>query len=124
MENYFPAVLRAVVKAAVLRAAPNITDAQGADIARRVIAADQPEITSEGDVRLASGEALSDALARHARSAPHLFDAPEVSTQAGAAAASRAKLAAMKPADRLEVANNPQGVTAAWVSQFRKGTAK
>ncbi|WP_338576510.1 hypothetical protein V8J38_14050 [Brevundimonas olei] len=123
MENYSPAVLRAVVKAAVLRAAPNITAAQGADIARRVIAADQPEITFDGDVRLASGEALSDALARHAQSAPHLFESSEASAQADAAAlATRAKLKALKPGDRLEAANS--GVTAGWVRDFRKGAAQ
>lgn len=125
MQDYSLAVLRAVVKAAVQRAAPGVTDAQAADIARRVIAADRPEITDDGGVRLASGEALGDALARHRMSAPHLFDAAPASAQADAdAVAKRAKLRGMKPGDRLEAANADAGVSGAWVGQFRKGGAQ
>lgn len=120
MENYSPAVLRAAVTAAVLRAAPGVSDSQASDIARRIIAADQPELTNSGDVRLASGEALTDALERHRQSAPHLFTPAQPTAQADAAVATRAKLAAMKASDRLEAAN-AQGVTAAWVNSFRKG---
>lgn len=122
MENYSLAVLRAAVKAAVQRTTPQVTDAQAADIVRRVIAADQPEITSDGGVRLASGETMADALGRHAQAAPHLFSPPETTVQAASDAATRAKLKAMKPADRLEAANNADaGVTGAWVRDFRKG---
>lgn len=120
MENYSLAVLRAAVKAAVQRTTPQVTDSQAADIARRVIAADQPEITSDGGVRLASGETMADALGRHAQAAPHLFSPPETSVQATSDAA-RAKLKAMKPADRLEAANADVGVTGAWVRDFRNG---
>lgn len=121
MQDYSPAILRAVVKAAVQRAAPGVTDGQAADLARRIIAADQPEITGDGGIRLASGEALGDALERHRMSAPHLFDPSPAGAQADAAA-SRAKLRGMKAADRLEAANG--GVTASWVRDFRKGAAK
>ena len=115
--------MRAAVTAVVLPAGFGVTAAQAADISRRIIAADQPEITDDGGVRLASGEALSDALERHRQSAPHLFNPPDGSAQADAAAlAKRAKLRGMKPADRLEAANG--GVTAGWVSQVRKGAAK
>ena len=123
MTNTSPAVLRAAVTAAVLTAGLGVTPSQAADVARRVIAADSPELTADGGVRLASGEPLTDALARHAQAAPHLFSPPEGSAQADAAAvATRAKLKAMKPGARLEAANG--GVTAGWVSQFRKGAAK
>ncbi|MFN3878017.1 MAG: hypothetical protein ACK4MH_06545 [Brevundimonas sp.] len=108
------------MKAAVQRAAPGVTDAQASDIARRVIAADQPEITSEAEVRLASGETMADALGRHAQAAPHLFSPPETTVHATSDAA-RAKLKAMKAADRLEAANAAVGVTGAWVREFRKG---
>jgi Mn-dependent DtxR family transcriptional regulator len=125
MQNTPTAVLRAAVRAEVLSAGLGVTPAQADDIARRVIAADLPELTSNGGIRLASGEALGDALARHRMSAPHLFDAPEAPAQDDAAVvAARAKLAALKPADRLEAANSGAGVTAGWVSQFRKGAAK
>lgn len=123
MQDYSPAILRAVVKAAVQRAAPSVTDSQAADLARRIIAADLPQITDDGGVRLASGEPLADALARHKQAAPHLFNPPEAPAQADAAAATRAKLKALKPGARLEAAN-AQGVTGAWVGQFRKGGAK
>lgn len=123
MQSSPPAVMRAAVTAAVLTAGLGVTPAQASDIARRVIAADQPTLTDDGGVRLASGEALTDALERHAQAAPHLFNPPEAGAQADAAAASRAKLKAMKAADRLDAANNA-GVTGAWVSQFRKGAAK
>lgn len=124
MESYPPALLRAAVRAEVLSAGLGVTAAQADDIARRVIAADAPEITSDGGVRLASGELLGDALERHRQSAPHLFDPPELDAQADAAAASRAKLKAMNPGARLEAANNPHGVTGAWVKGFRKGGAQ
>lgn len=104
--------------AAVLRAAPNVSDSQASDIARRVISADQPEVAPDGSVRLASGEALNDALARHAQAAPHLFTAPEGSPQHTASVAKRAKLAALPAAARLEAANG--GVSAAWAREFRK----
>ncbi|MBC1182044.1 hypothetical protein HF680_05175 [Brevundimonas sp. WCHBH090558] len=120
MTDQKSAVLRAVVRAAVLRSAPGVSDAQAADISRRVIAVDLPEITGDGDIRLASGEPLVDALARHAQAAPHLFTPAEPTAQADAAAASRAKLAAMKAGARLEAANNA-GVTGTWVNDFRKG---
>lgn len=122
MENYSPAVLRAVVMAAVLRAAPNVSDSQASDIARRVISADQPEVTPDGSIRLASGETLGDALARHAQAAPHLFNAPEGSAQDAASVANRATLAALPAAARLEAANGR--VSAAWVREFRKGGAQ
>ena len=111
MTNTSTAVLRAAVTAAVLTAGLGVTPSQASDIARRIIAADLPEITDAGGIRLASGEALSAALARHAQAAPHLFKVPEPTAQADAAA-SRAKLKAMNPADRLEAAN-AQGVTGA-----------
>lgn len=115
------AVLRAAVRAEVLSAGLGVTPAQADDIARRVIAADQPELTNNGGVRLASGEPLTDALVRHRQSAPHLFDSPQAPAENAAALAKRAKLAAMKPADRLDAAN---GVSAAWVRDFRKGAAQ
>lgn len=122
MENYSPAVLRAAVKAAVQRATPQVTDSQATDITQRVIAADLPEITFDGGVRLASGEAMADALVRHKQAAPHLFDAPSGDVQNVAdAVAKRAKLRSMKAADRLEAANADGGVTSAWARQFRKG---
>lgn len=121
MQTPSTAVLRAAVRAEVLSAGLGVTAAQADDIARRIVAADQPELTNSGGVRLASGEPLTDALARHAQAAPHLFSPPETTAQADAGA-SRAKLAAMKPADRLEAAN-AQGVTASWVNEFRKGRA-
>lgn len=125
MQDYSPAILRAVVKAAVQRAAPGVTDGQAADLARRIIAADQPEITDDGDVRLASGEDMTGALARHRQSAPHLFDPAPASAKADAAAASRAKLRGMKAGDRLEAANNADaGMTGAWVREFRKGNGQ
>ena len=99
-----------------------VTDAQAADIARRVIAADQPEITADGGVRLASGASLTDALARHRQAAPHLFDLPEPTAQANANE-KRAALKALKAGDRLEAAN-AQGVTGAWVRDFRQGGGK
>lgn len=126
MESYPPAVIRAAVRAEVLSAGLGVTQAQADDIARRVIAADQPEITADGGVRLASGEGMGDALARHKQSAPHLFNPPSAPAEE-AAAASRAKLKAMKPADRLEAANNADahaGVTAGWVNSFRKAGVK
>lgn len=108
----------------MLTAGLGVTPAQASDIARRVIAADQPQITDDGAIRLASGEAMTDALARHAQAAPHLFSPPETTAEANATtAATRAKLRGMKAADRLEVANNADtdGVTAGWVNSFRKG---
>lgn len=125
MESYPPAVLRAAVVAAVLSAGLNVTQAQAADLARRIIAADLPQITDDGSIRLASGEPMNDALARHAQAAPHLFNPPEVPAQEAAAAlAKRAKLRNMKAADRLEAANADAGVTAGWVRNFRQGGAK
>lgn len=121
MTDQKSAVLRAAVRAEVLSAGLGVTSGQADDIARRVIAADHPELTNIGGIRLASGEALGDALARHRMSAPHLFDAPETPAQADAAtAAKRAKLAALPAAARLEAANGG-GVTHAWVQSFRKG---
>ncbi|MGQ2972277.1 hypothetical protein [Brevundimonas mediterranea] len=66
---------------------------------------------------------MTDALARHKQSAPHLFNPPASGAEADATtAATRAKLKAMKPSDRLEAANNADaGVTGAWVREFRKG---
>lgn len=121
------AVLRAAVSAAVARACPAASDSQISDIARRIIAQDDaPEIiesgASVGGLRWASGSDLNTLLDSLRGQAPHLFDAPEPSAQE-AAAATRAKLAALKPGARLEAANNA-GVTAGWVRDFRKGVAK
>lgn len=122
MQSSSTAVLRAAVTAAVLTVGLGVTHAQASDIARRIIAADQPEITADGGVRLAAGEALTDALERHKKAATHLF---ETAAQSDANAdATRAKLKAMKPAARLEAINNVQGVTGAWVHEFRKGRAQ
>lgn len=122
MQEYSPTILRAVVKAAVMSVGLGVTDAQAADIARRVIAADQPEITADGGVRLASGASLTDVLARHRQAAPHLFQPPE-STAQNDANEKRAKLKALKAGDRLEAANADCGVTGAWVRDFRQGGA-
>lgn len=124
MQSSLPAVLKAAVRAEVLSAGLGVSRAQADDIARRVLAADVPEITADGGVRLASGEGLGDALARHKQAAPHLFDAPESDAQA-AAARTRAKLKAMKASDRLEAANNPDaGAIGTWVAEFQKGGAQ
>lgn len=119
MQSSSAVVLRAAVVAAVLTVGLGVTHAQAYDIARRIIAADQPTITTDGGIRLAAGETLTDALERHKQAAPHLF---ETAAQANADAdATRAKLKALKPADRLEAINNAQGVTGAWVNEFCKG---
>lgn len=123
MTNTSTAVLRAAVTAAVLTAGLGVSPSQASDISRRVIASDDPTITADGGIRLSSGEALSDALARHRQAAPHLFEPPPAGAQDDATAASRAKLRGMKAGDRLEAAN-AQGVTGPWVSAFRKGAEK
>lgn len=119
------AVLRAAVSAAVARACPTASDSQISDIARRIIAQDDaPEIiesgTSIGALRWASGSDLSTLLDTLKIEAPHLFEAAPADATT---AATRAKLKAMKPADRLEAANADAavGVTGAWVRDFRKG---
>ncbi|MBD7940905.1 hypothetical protein [Brevundimonas guildfordensis] len=123
------AVLRAAVGAAVARACPAASDSQVGDITRRIIADadDAPEIIESGAnigaLRWASGSDLNTLLDALRVQAPHLFNTAGAPAQAEAAAASRAKLKAMNPGARLEAAN-AQGVTGAWVSQFRKGGAK
>lgn len=124
MTNTSTVVLRAAVRAEVLSAGLGVSPSQADDIARRVIAADNPELTNGGGVRLASGEPLGDALERHRMSAPHLFTPAEPTAQADATAASRARLGKMKPGARLEAANADAGVTGAWVRDLRKGGAK
>lgn len=97
-----------------------VSHATADDIARRLIEESQPELTDIGDVRLASGEALTDALTRIATDAPHLFGTAEPDDGTQHKTTERARLKALKPGDRLEAANG-QGVTAHSAHQLREG---
>lgn len=107
-------VLRGAVRAAVLTegARLGVTAATADDIGRRLIDEFRPELTDIGTVRIASGEAIPDALAHIAAEAPHLFASIRPEDGAQDKVAKRARLAAMPASARLEAANGDDGVSA------------
>lgn len=110
-------VLRGAVRAAVLTegARLGITPATADDVGRRLLADFEPQLTVTGRIHLSSGESMTDALTRIATDAPHLFGEAEPEDDAQAKATERARLAALRPGDRLAQANGEGGLTPLWV---------